>query len=208
MPLNHQVREGETVASIAAQHGLAPETVWDDPANADLKEQRGDPNILFPGDVVVVPDKQAKEESGATEQRHRFRTRRGTVTLRLVLHDAGGEPLAGEACTLVVGARSCELTSDGDGVIEQVVPAGEEDGKLLVGERVLPLKIGHLDPIDEHTGRRERLNNLGYRAGQGDDADDPLFRSAVEEFQCDQDLPVDGVVGPQTQEKLQEIHGC
>jgi len=208
MPINHQVREGETVASIAAQHGLAPETVWDDPANADLKEQRGDPNILFPGDVVVVPDKRAKEESGAAEQRHRFRTHRGTVTLRLVLHDAGDQPLADQACTLVVGSRSFELTSDGDGVIEQVVPAGEEDGKLLMGERVLPLKIGHLDPIDEHAGRRERLNNLGYRAGQGDDPDQPVFRSAVEAFQCDHDLTVDGVVGLPTQEKLQEVHGC
>jgi peptidoglycan hydrolase-like protein with peptidoglycan-binding domain len=79
---------------------------------------------------------------------------------------------------------------------------------LLVGERILPLKIGHLDPIDEHTGRRERLNNLGYRAGQEDDADDPAYRSAVEEFQCDYDLQVDGVCGPVTQGKLQEIHGC
>jgi len=208
MPINHSVREGETVASIAARHGLAPETVWDDPANADLRERRGDPNILFPGDMVVVPDKQVKEESGATEQRHRFRTRRGTVTLRLVLRDAGDEPLADQPCTLVVGGHSFDLTSDGDGVIEQVVPAGEDDGKLLVGERVLPLKIGHLDPIDEHAGQRERLNNLGYRAGQGDDPDDPVFCSAVEEFQCDHDLEVDGVVDPETQGKLQEIHGC
>jgi hypothetical protein len=208
MPIHHSVREGETIASIAAQHGLLPETVWDDPANAQLKEQRGDPNILFPGDVVVVPDKQAKEESGATEQRHRFRTHRGTVTLRLVLHDAGDEPIAGEACTLVVAEHSFELTTDGDGMIEQVVTAGEQDGKLLVGERVLPLKIGHLDPIEEHPGRRERLNNLGYRAGQGDSGDDPLFRSAVEEFQCDHDLTVTGVVDPETQGKLQEIHGC
>lgn len=208
MPINHSVREGETIASIAAKHGLLPETVWDDPANAQLKEERGDPNILFPGDVVVVPDKQAKEESGATEQRHRFRTHRGTVTLRLVLHDAGDEPIAGEACTLVVGERSFELTTDGDGMIEQVVTAGEQDGKLLVGERVLPLKIGHLDPIDEHAGQQERLTNLGYRAGKEDDADDPLFRSAVEEFQCDHDLTVTGVVDPETQGKLQEIHGC
>lgn len=208
MPINHRVREGETVASIAAQHGLAPETVWDDPANAQLKEQRGDPNILSPGDVVVVPDKQAKEESGAAEQRHRFRTHRGTVTLRLVLRDAADQPVADAVCSLVVGGRSFDLTTDGDGQIEHVVPAGEQDGKLLVGERLVPLKVGHLDPINEHAGRRERLNNLGYRAGQGDDADDPVFRSAVEEFQCDHGLTVDGVVGQATQAKLQEIHGC
>ncbi|NCO57524.1 MAG: hypothetical protein COW73_03595 [Nitrospirae bacterium CG18_big_fil_WC_8_21_14_2_50_70_55] len=208
MPINHRVREGETVASIAAPHGLAPETVWDDPANAQLKAQRGDPNILAPGDVVVVPDKRAKEESGATEQRHRFRTHRSTVTLRLVLHDAGNKPVANAACTLVVGERSFDLTSDGDGQIEQRVPAGEQDGKLLVGEQLLPMKIGHLDPLDVHAGQRERLNNLGYRAGQGDDPDAPAYRSAVEEFQCDYDLGVNGVCGLETQNKLKEVHGC
>jgi hypothetical protein len=208
MPINHRVREGENIAAIAARHGLTPERVWDDPANADLKEQRGDPNILFPGDVVVVPDKQTKEESGATDQRHRFRTQNATATLRLVLRDAGDAPIADQPCTLVVGERSFDLTTDGDGQIEQQVPAGEQDAKLLVEERVQPLKIGHLDPIDEHPGRRERLNNLGYRAGQGDDAADPIFRSAVEEFQCDHDLTVNGAVDPETQAKLQEVHGC
>jgi N-acetylmuramoyl-L-alanine amidase len=65
-----------------------------------------------------------------------------------------------------------------------------------------------LDPLDEGSGWRVRLNNLGYDAGESDDADNPRLRSAIEEFQCDYDLTVDGICGPQTQAKLLERHGC
>jgi peptidoglycan hydrolase-like protein with peptidoglycan-binding domain len=34
------------------------------------------------------------------------------------------------------------------------------------------------------------------------------FRSAVEEFQCDHGLTVDGDCGAQTQAKLLSVHGC
>ena len=208
MPIEHRVRQGETVTSIAARHGLTPARVWDDPANASLKKQRGDANILFPGDVVVVPEKETKEEGGAVEQRHRFRTHRGTTSLRLVLHDEVDAPIADQPCTLVVGERSFKLTTDGDGLIAQVIPVGEETGSLLLGEQVLPLRIGHLDPLTEVSGQRARLNNLGYHAGEADGAEDPDFLSAVEEFQCDHRLTVDGKCGPKTQAKLKDIHGC
>ena len=208
MPSEHRVRQGETVTSIAARHGLTAARVWNDPANGSLKKQRGDPNILFPGDVVVVPDKETKEESGATEQRHRFRTHRGTTSVRLVLRDEADAPIADQPCTLVVGERSFNLNTGGDGLVEQVIRVGDETGSLLLGEQVLPLRIGHLDPVAEPSGQRARLNNLGYRAGDVDGAEDADFRSAVEEFQCDHHLTVDGKCGPNTQAKLKEIHGC
>lgn len=40
------------------------------------------------------------------------------------------------------------------------------------------------------------------------DALELRFRSAVEEFQCDNGLTVDGKCGPNTQAKLKLIHGC
>jgi peptidoglycan hydrolase-like protein with peptidoglycan-binding domain len=41
-----------------------------------------------------------------------------------------------------------------------------------------------------------------------DEEDEARFKSAVEEFQCDHGLAVDGKCGPKTQAKLEEIHGC
>jgi murein L,D-transpeptidase YcbB/YkuD len=38
--------------------------------------------------------------------------------------------------------------------------------------------------------------------------DKERIRLAVEEFQCDHGLKVDGVGGPDTQNKLKEVHGC
>jgi murein L,D-transpeptidase YcbB/YkuD len=35
-----------------------------------------------------------------------------------------------------------------------------------------------------------------------------LFLSAVEEFQCDHGLTVDGKCGPATQARLKQAHGC
>jgi hypothetical protein len=71
----------------------------------------------------------------------------------------------------------------------------------------LGLKLGHLDPVEEISGQVWRLNNLGYRAGDTTDANDSAFKSAVEEFQCDYALAVDGICGPNTQGKLKDVHG-
>jgi peptidoglycan hydrolase-like protein with peptidoglycan-binding domain len=53
-----------------------------------------------------------------------------------------------------------------------------------------------------------RLNNLGYFAGEIENPDQTAFESAVEEFQCDHGVHVDGICGPNTQAKLKKLHGC
>jgi len=79
----YKVKQGDCISSIATRHGLFWEKVWNHPKNSRLKEQRKDPNVLYPGDVVFVPDKEKKEESGATEQKHRFRKKGTPAKLRL-----------------------------------------------------------------------------------------------------------------------------
>ena len=57
MPTKHTVQEGECVSSIAHDYGLLPNTVWEYEENRTLRELRKNPNVLLPGDVLVIPDK-------------------------------------------------------------------------------------------------------------------------------------------------------
>jgi len=97
MPREHKVRQGECISSIAGKYGHFPETIWNDPANAQLKSKREDePNILYAGDVVVIPDKRLKEESGATDERHRFVKKGVPVQFRLRLMERSVEEQIGK----------------------------------------------------------------------------------------------------------------
>ena len=85
----HIVKQGESVAGIAKKYGFSNWlTIYNHADNAELKQKRPNPNVLYPGDKVVIPEKTVKEESGATEQRHRFRFK-GDITLSLAAYNAG-----------------------------------------------------------------------------------------------------------------------
>jgi peptidoglycan hydrolase-like protein with peptidoglycan-binding domain len=205
----HTVKQGDHISSIAEKYRFFDyHTIWDDPNNAALKQKRKNPNVLFPGDELFIPDKQYKKVARNTGASHRFKIKGQTVMLRLVLRDLNSEPITGMPCKLEVEGKVYQLTTNGNGMIEQLIPKTAESGNLSFSNFVIPLKIGHLDPPEEISGWRARLNNLGYNAGKSEDSNDRLFKSAIEEFQIDYSLKVDGVCGPQTQAKLKEIHGC
>jgi hypothetical protein len=218
MPVIHTVKQGEHMSAIAAQYGFTDyTTIWDDPANAALKEKRKNPNVLLAGDQVSIPDKEIKEVSGATGQRHRFQANLPLLKLRLVLEDMFEKPIADAKYQLRVENQEWDLVTDGNGKLERNIPATAESAQLVVQDseaeaQIIPLRIGHLDPVSEVSGQCARLNNLGYSAGPQTDNTDRenklQLQSAVEEFQCDHSLPVDGVCGPNTQAKLLAVHGC
>jgi N-acetylmuramoyl-L-alanine amidase len=66
--------------SIAHDNGLFWEALWNHPNNSSLKSKRRNPDVLLPGDVVHIPDRIEKSESGAAEQLHKFK-RKGTPSL-------------------------------------------------------------------------------------------------------------------------------
>lgn len=208
MPVTHKVRQGESCAHIAAEYGVPEEVVWNDGGNASLKKLRKNPNVLYPGDVVTIPDSHPEGCQGGTEERHRFRRLGVPLKLRLELRDSSGEPLASHDCELTLGAEPISLTSDDSGRLEVELPIDVEEAELQLDGRKIALSIAHLDPVTELSGWRERLNNLGYGAGTGDDENDEQLRYALEEFQCDHGLAVDGICGPKSQAKLVEVHGC
>jgi hypothetical protein len=99
-------------------------------------------------------------------------------------------------------------------MIEQLLSPTARGGSIRFKDERTPfkqqipveVKVGHLDPVEEESGQRGRLNALGYEAGDPAKSGDGSleFRSAVEESQCDHGLKVDGVVGAQTRKKLQD----
>jgi len=247
----YTVVQGDHLSKIAKEHGFPDyHVIWDDPNNAELKQMRQNPNVLFPGDQVFVPDKEDKEESGNTEKRHTFQVDKEPLKLRLVLEDAFEKPIANAKCALTVDGQVSQPTTDGNGKIEVDIPSNAQSATLVIRSDEtsfqnipIPIPIGNLDPGDQLSGQISRLNNLGYFAGNLDgtlagsgvnaaggngtntagcggcgsaDGDsnnagqdgEQQFRSAVEEFQCDQGLTVDGICGPQTQAKLKQVHGC
>lgn len=208
------------MSGIAKKYGFSSyKTIWDHGQNAELKKKRQNPNVIFPGDELFIPDKGEKEESRETEEKHRFELKTEKLKLRLVLEDMYEKPIANAKCELRVENEQFKLTTDGKGKIEKEIKPDAKlalliikDAQTPINDIEIPIKIGHLDPVDEVSGQKARLNSLGYFAGpfegKNEEENKAMFLSAVEEFQCDHGLVVDGKCGPSTQAKLKQVHGC
>ena len=134
--------------------------------------------------------------------------------LRVVLQTLRAKPVAGTPCVVHLGQSALSVSTDGSGKVEVTLPPGVTRGDIEVrgsGSTLdgvtIPFTVAALPPVGTILGQEARLNNLGYRAGTSADPTSRDFRSAVEEFQCDEGLVVDGKCGPATQAKLTSVHG-
>ncbi|MCI0329966.1 MAG: peptidoglycan-binding protein [candidate division Zixibacteria bacterium] len=211
----HKVKQGECLSSIAQKYGFPDwKKIYNHPENKDFKEKRPNPNVLYPGDKIFIPDKEEKEESCGTESKHTFKVKRLKTWLRLALKDEKGDVFAGKKYKLAVGGQLYEGTTDSDGLIEHQIPADEEAGKLTVwlnedgsGEGVTwNLKIGHLDPIEEVSGVQARLNNLGFNCGAVDGIFGPKTKEALKAFQSSVGLEISGQIDQATRDQLCQLH--
>ncbi|HEU0122686.1 MAG TPA: peptidoglycan-binding domain-containing protein [Bryobacteraceae bacterium] len=200
---------------IAARHGFQDyRALYGHPANASLRQKRPNPNILYPGDVVVIPPKQVKEVVAATGKLHRFVMPGGRKTLRIRLLDATDTPIANEAAELAVnGGKGAARRTDGAGVLEIELPVEARSATITVRGRTLPLDLSYLNPAaqapDEGaSGVQHRLRNLGYYGGPVTETFDRKTRLALWLFQFDHDLKTDGRPSAETVRKLVEVHGC
>jgi len=79
----HRVQQGECIASISAEVGHLPETIWNYSKNSELKNLRDNPYVLFPGDHIEIPELELGSEDVATDARHRFRRKSARIEIRL-----------------------------------------------------------------------------------------------------------------------------
>jgi len=70
---DHVLGPDDCLKKIAYQYGFAWETLWNHPANAELKKLRLRPEALEEGDTIHIPDPKVRNESCVTEKKHLFR---------------------------------------------------------------------------------------------------------------------------------------
>lgn len=210
---DHVVREGECMASIALYHGYFWETIWNDPANVELKETRQNPNVLLPADRVTIPEKRRKNESIVAEKRHRFVRRGEPASVRLRFHTFG-KPRRGEDYELFIddlfvrdgkldhqGGLDCPIRSDAREAQVYVYDADGHCDEFRVA-------LGKIPPISEPCGLQARLNNLGFVCGEDAERITPMIRAALKAFQREQELEPTGEADDRTRARLVEVHGC
>ena len=212
MPYHH-VRQGECLSYLAWRAGLPSwRTIYDHPNNMEFRSLRPNPNIIYPGDRLFIPDVSPRVERGSTETRHHFMLRRETLVLRLAILDERWQPLAGARYNLLIGLEAREGTLDANGRLNELISLDTDEAELMVylddngDECMWKLRLRSLDPISTVTGVQGRLLNLGYDLGQIDGILGPLTRSAISAFQRDQGLEITGDVDGHLRRRLEEVH--
>lgn len=214
MPKPYQVKQGDTLLSIAEAFGFRTwEGIWNHESNARLRETRQDPQVLAPGDVVNIPEKKPKSVKVATLQKHTFKAKVIKSVFRTAVVDETGKPLANKRYSVTVGEKKKSGTTDEKGMVELEVPPVAADGLLEVdlgdasGKKLrFNLKVGHLDPIEKTAGVKARLTNLGFLCGEVNDAADDALKTALRNFQIVHKLAVTGEADAETKRVLLQRH--
>ncbi len=230
----HVVQPGESPSQIATKYRFEDwAAIYNHADNADLRQKRKHPSAIFPGDVVAIPEIAQRVFVLETGKRHRIVIPRPRSKLNIVVKDGEGEPLAGKTFELRAPSLDTPIegSTTGDGRVECKIPVKLTAAQLVIWDagdktgirNVWDLDLGALFAPETDEGVRQRLTNLGYHAGQGEDAAtdatgangaddgsppaaDPLSL-AVAAFQEDMGLEVTGVIDDDTRCKLIEAHG-
>ena len=206
------VRQGDHVAQIAYRNNLNAADVWDHPKNSELKQRRGDGQMLCPGDVIHIP---TARRDGAPLQIASTNTYTATpptvrVELRFVQQD---KPLTNEPYEVhgVAGAPVVGVTdSDGNLAFDAPVTARSAAVSFTALRLRYTVLLGDLDPIDEPSGLRQRLEQLHYQLHVGPSVDIDTAewnRHALRAFQHLHGLPETGELDDRSRELLLKEHG-
>lgn len=214
------MQQGECLSSIAKAYGFEdPNEIYQHAKNADLRRLRPNPNILYPGDTVVIPAHELKSFVLATGKHHKIAICVPKRLLRIKLQGPDASLLAGKAFDIVAGKKTVKGTVTSDGVVEAKIPADTTDTTLSIPDAGLCLRlaVGHLDPIHQGSpselipsGVLARLTNLGYYTGPSSDQLDEAAESAIASFQREvmgREDP-DGELDEATLNRLVDEHGC
>lgn len=208
MPQEHVVQQGDCLSSIAHAYGFKDyRTIYNHSLNASFKAKRPNPNLIYPGDVILIPDLGTDPENCATDKVHKFQISRSGTHLAIVLeHD--GKPLANIPYELTIGNQIANGTTDSAGLLRHPIEPTDSRGLLKITNPAYEwdLLIGELDPVAETSGVQARLNNLGYFCGPVDGLFGPRTRGALRQFQARHNVTPSGNVDGATKSALTRAH--
>jgi len=207
----HRVRQGESILSLSKRYGIPADKILNDTGNQSMQEQGRERGILNPGDAVTIPELEIKQESAATDQRHRFRCLNRLAWLK-VRFIRGGEPLANEPYVLSIDGDETSGDLDQDGWLRTRVPVETSSALVLLGENAahgkVELNIGDLNPSNETSGMSQRLQNLGFLQSDENGEADRIDEDAIRMFQAQQGLEETGQLDDATRNRIIETYGC
>jgi N-acetylmuramoyl-L-alanine amidase len=219
VPTVHTVAAGDCLYSIGKLYRFPTwETIYDAPDNEDFKKARPDPNVIYPGDQLVIPDLEPSTKSVAcgTDLNHKFQVKLPHFLFRVKVKDEDDKPITGKKFRLEIGDDQFDGTTDGDGIVQQRIPVDQTSARLWVfftsdeenGENLMwDVGIGYLDPSDTLEGVKERLNNLGFVCGDPDGQWHDGMDVPVRTFQKAAGVDPTGTVDDGTASQLKDANG-
>jgi hypothetical protein len=164
------IRQGDYLLQLAFKFGFDADTVWNDGKNADLRKLRPDPNILFPSDVLYIPDQIDKKPDYkrlAVGSTNSFSSDAPAATINVTFIGPDGKPYASKAYVVEELDQLTGLTTTGDGVASFEIPVTLQTATVTFSDTgdSYPLQIGMIDPIDTLSGVFQRLQNLDLIEG-------------------------------------------
>jgi len=206
------VKQGDFFSKLAYTLGFDADAVWNDPKNADLCKLRPDRDMLAPGDLVYVPNPDPQTLALTGQSSNDYQAEVPSLTLTVILRDGDQQVLADEPYVLEgLGGDPIKGKSGADGSVLITATVLIREVTILLPNRCLSqaVLIGDLDPLEEDSGVRMRLAQLGYLAHGWDSTDDiDDVRAAIEAFHIASGLPnPTGVMDDATRAALGKAHG-
>ncbi len=135
-----------------------------------------------------------------------------SARLSIQLTDQKGQPWSNADVMVSLNGQQTPVKSDANGYISLQVPADCDKSDLditvspAIPSQTFNAGLNQLQPVDTVAGLQARLNNLGFNAGPVDGIMGRKTKAATRKFQSLHKLMVDGISGPQTQQKLTDVH--
>ena len=218
MAEQYTVVQGDTLPRIAKNHGFANyKAIYEHESNTDFRTQRDNPNIIFPGDVITIPDPELVFKALTSAKINVFKIKKYAEYFRADFKDSEGNSWTGKRVVLSLDGVETESFVNDDGTIEIELEENSSDvGTLSLyfddesqePSEIFDVSLGHLDPVDTDTGIQARCRLLGFDCGNVDGNIAEKSTAGIKGFQAEHGLTIDGNAAEITQAKLKEIYGC